>query len=725
MLSQNFLRCEHGICALSGRLLPGLVAILVLAAVTRADGPVSPGLYVPPANPFIVDPAETPIVLNFGPASISDIQAQLDAARASDPSSPIVLTLTGTYTVTDAPLSLPSITSLVLYGTIAADPNATATSLISINGQTKVGISGGILNGNGVNLAGIDAESSVKVEIDAVTITSTGQDGIVLSGNGNNIWGSGSAITRCEVTQAGGNGLTIRNITQALVLDTFVHANAGAGIQLSAAHSSIVNDVIRQNSDGITVTSNDNLISDNELRGNGQAGLRLTNSSSGTAVLRNIIADNGVTGADLDGNNNLIYSNTFSNATDLTDRVSRNWVVPRVSPLTAPVSNYFYPPTIGNQHSDLIMNGLGRADVSIDAASFPTIADVQQAYDDAQQQNPGAVLVLHMSGDFMLTGGPLVLQSNTAVVLSGTIHVASTTAHQAITAGNPVSFLALSGGTIDCGGRVMEGITIPSATMADIDSVTVTHCGVQNPRSTSNAIHFQGGHGYNILRANTVDVSGGRCIWTQSSSPRYVVLENQTSHCNEDGVDFDSSTSNSLAIGNVSVDNQRYGVFVEQSDSSDKVYGNFTTTRGLGGTSGHGIGVYNNSTTDGQFRAPTQKNTVFSNVADTAGDSLRVGSTGNSDVRRAETAHNFFFNNTASNVRTGIQFDAQGAGSIDNYFSQTVLSGNNRDINANPTLGAAPPDFFNPMPAVSGGGGCYINSSMNDFAAAAGIPGSR
>ena len=724
MLSQAVSPFNHRFCCSSARLLLVLVAILTFGAVAWADGPVSPGLYVPPMNPFIVDPAETPIVLNFGPASISDIQAQLDAARASDPSSPIVLTLTDSYTVTDRPLALPSITSLVLYGTIAAAPDATASSLISINGQSKVGIAGGTLDGNGVNLVGIDAESSGKVEIDAVTIRGTGQDGIVLSGNGNNVWDSGSAITRCEVTQAGGNGITIRNITQALVLDTFVHNNAGAGIQLSAAHSSIVNNVIRQNSDGVAVTANDNLVSDNELRGNSQAGLRLANSSSGTAVLRNIIADNGISGADLDGANNLVYSNTFANLTDLTDRASGNWVVPRTSPLIAPVSNYFYPPTIGNQHSDAIMNGLSRADISIDAAGFPTIGDVQQAYDQALQQNPGAVLVVHMSGNFVLSGGPLTLQSNTVVILDGTIHVTSTTVHQAITAGNPVSFLALSGGTIDCGGRVMEGITIPSATMADVDSVTVTHCGIQNPRSTSNAIHFQGGHGYNILRANTVDISGGRCIWTQSSAPRYVVVENHTSHCNEDGVDFDSSTSNSLAIGNVSIDNQRYGVFVEQSDSFDKVYGNFTTTQGLGGTSGHGVGVYNNSTTDGQFRSPTQKNTVFSNVADTIGDSLRVGSIGNSDVRRAETAHNFFFNNTASNARTGIVFDTQGAGSIENYFSQTVLLGNSTDINAHPSLGATPPDFFNPMPAT-GGGGCYINSSINDWAAAGGTRKSR
>src|SRR6516225_2321441 len=83
-----------------------------------ADGPVPNGVYTPPPDGFLLDPTETPIELSFKNAPLSKIQAQLDEARTSDPDSPIILTLTGTFVVADSPLALPSKTSLILYGTI-------------------------------------------------------------------------------------------------------------------------------------------------------------------------------------------------------------------------------------------------------------------------------------------------------------------------------------------------------------------------------------------------------------------------------------------------------------------------------------------------------------------------------------------------------------------------------------------------------------------------------
>src|SRR5262245_39511971 len=73
-----------------------------------ADGPNRKGVYVPPSGGFIHDPAEAPVALEFGLASLARVQKALDAARAADPVSPIVLTLTGVYTVNDTPLTLPS-----------------------------------------------------------------------------------------------------------------------------------------------------------------------------------------------------------------------------------------------------------------------------------------------------------------------------------------------------------------------------------------------------------------------------------------------------------------------------------------------------------------------------------------------------------------------------------------------------------------------------------------
>ncbi len=669
--------------------------------VALAQGPNPHGLYVPPTSSFISDPTETPIKLTFGTMPLAQIQKQLDDARAADANSPIVLTLTGTYLVFNTPLTLPSKTALVLYGSIHAVPGASASSIISVSGQSQVAISGGLLDAHGANLAGIDVENSVKVNIDDVTVIHTGKDGIILQGAGNTVWDSGSAITRCDISHAGGNGITLGAITQTLVLDSFVHRNAGAGIQVSSAYSSVVNNVSQENDTGIVADANDDLISDNKLQGNKNGGLVLKNSSSNIAVLRNSVLDNSIAGIDFDGSNNLIYENTLQNANNLTDRSAANWVVASEMPLNALESQYFYPPTIGNRHTDPIMNGLNRTDLAIDASTISTLSGVQQAYNTALQQHPNDVIVLTLTGQFT-ADAQLLLQSHTAVILDGLFQVpAGSKLSQVVTAANPSQFISFSGGTIDLGGRSMAGIFFPSTAMAFLDHVTVQNGGQRDVRSGGGMIHLQNGGGYNILHANTINNSGGRCIWTQENHARYVVLENYLTNCNMDGVDFDSSTSNSFAIGNNNVDNIRYGVFIEQSDSFNKVYGNNTTTKDVSSIPGHGIGIYNNATS-GSTRAVTDKNTVFNNISDIIANGLRVGSISTATGGVAETAHSFLFNNIVKNSRgDGILFDTQFPQSIQNYFSQTVLSGNGTDIDSHPSNGATPPEFFNPPPATN------------------------
>src|SRR5215831_14979534 len=677
------------------------VSALFICAEAAADGPTSTGLYTPPADGFILDPAETPIELAFEGEPLSDIQARLDDARTSDPDSPIILTLTGTFAVSDSPLMLPSRTSVILYGTIEAASDATAPSLIATIGQRKVAVAGGVLDGHNRRLRGIDAEGAAQVNVDAVTIKDTGQDGLRLSGNGGTVWNSGSAITRCNISNAGANGVALSSITQVLLLDNFVHHNAGAGIQMSATHSAIVNNVVQENGAGIVVDTSDNLISDNELRGNRGGGVWLLPSSANTAVLRNVIADNLSSGVDLDGNNNLLYLNTFDNPVDLIERDSSNWVVPgRPRPLAATLSKYFYPPTIDNRHADPVMNGRNRTDLAVTSCESPAISQVQNAYDDAREQHPDDVIVLTLSGEFTADGVPLMLNSYTALILDGAIFVPSpSTLEHVITAVNPSEFISVSGGLIDLGGRSMEGIYFPSSTMAHIDQVTVVRGGERDVRAGKGMIHLQRGGGYNIIHANRVDQSGGRCIWTQYNNSRYVVLENYLTNCNMDAVDFDSATSNSLAIGNISEDNRRYGVFVEQSDSFNKIYGNFTTTRGIPGNPGHGVGVYNNATTPGT-RAVTDKNTVFCNTSDTIANGLRVGSVAVAGGI-AETAHTYLFNNVVRNAGDAILVDTQFPRSVETYFSQTVLEGNRQDINSHPSNDASPRDFFNPRSAVA------------------------
>ncbi len=687
------------IAAVRNALLP--VTLIAVSSSATAQGPNLQGRYVAPTSSFISDPTETPVKLTFGTVPLAQIQQQLDAARAADANSPIVLTLTGTYWVTGHPLALPSKTSLVLYGSIHAVPGVPAASMIAVSGQTEVAISGGFLDAHGAHLSGIAVANSSKVNIDAVTIANTGEDGIVLQGGGNTVWDSGSAITRCDVSNAGGNGITLEDITQALILDSFVHRNSGAGIRVSSAYSSIVNNVSRGNDVGIVVDANDDLVSDNELSGNRNGGIVLETTSANIAVLRNSVLDNTGTGIDFDGTNNLLYKNDLRNAQNLTDRSAANWVVAAGVPLEAPQSRYFHPPTVDNPHSDTIVNGLNRTDLAIDSGTVATLSGIQQAYNTALQQHPNDVIVLTLTGQFT-ADAQLLLQSRTAVVLDGLFQVpAGSKLTQVVTAANPSQFISFSGGTIDLGGLPLAGIFFPSTTLSLIERTTVQNGGIRDVRTGGGMIHLQNGGGYNILNANTVNNSGGRCIWTQQSAARYVVLENYLANCNMDGTDFDSSTSNSFAIDNDNVDNLRYGVFIEQSDSFNKVYGNTTTTRDVPGIPGHGVGIYNNATSSAA-RAVTDKNTVFSNVSDIIGDGLRVGSIATATGGVAETAHSFLFNNIVRNsARDGILFDTQFPRSVQNYFSQTVLAGNATDTNSIPSNGATPPEFFNPPPAIN------------------------
>jgi parallel beta helix pectate lyase-like protein len=256
-----------------------------------------------------------------------------------------------------------------------------------------------------------------------------------------------------------------------------------------------------------------------------------------------------------------------------------------------------------------------------------------------------------LTGTFTLDAAPLLLQSRTALVLDGTIDVPyASGASEAIRGANPSEFISISGGTIELNGRSMEGIFFLSTTTAYVDGVTVRRAGERDVRAGKGMIHLQRGGGYTILRGNTVDTSGGRCIWTQNSNTRFVVIENYLTNCNQDGVDFDSSTRNSLAIGNQSVDNLRYGLFLEQSDSLNKIYGNYVTTRGIPTIPGRAVGVYNNATSSGT-RGTTDKNTVFINVSDVIADGLRVGSISTATGGVAETAHTFLFNNVVRNSR--------------------------------------------------------------------------
>lgn len=626
-------------------------------------------LYVAPPISFITDPDEQQVVLNISCDSIASVQSQLDSARSDSPDAVIILNLSGTCVVTDAPLRLPWKTSVLLTGTLQAAPDSTATALISIDGQSKVSVAGGALDGGGADVNGIQVTSSGKVNIDQVTIGNTGRDGILFSGRGNGVWGSGSAITRCDVSGSAAAGIRVTQATQVLLLDNNLHDNGGAGIEVAAVHGAIVQNTSTRNAVGVSIQSNDNAVTDNTLDAN-DTGLRLSSTSANNSCLSNAITNSATVAISLHGTNNLVYANALSgNANDIESAGTTNFVIPDTAGLSVPTNNYFYPPTFSNPHTDsTIRNGLGRTDISIGGT---TLADVQGQYDSARAESPNDAIVLHLSGTFTHNAAPLTLSSNTSVILDGSINVTSSATGPVIR-GSGLQFVSISGGTIDCNSRVMEGINL-AGTMVYLDQVTVQHCGVRETRSASNAIHLHNGDKYNIIRGSRVDVSGGRCIWTQHSNIRYIVVDNHLSNCQQDGIDFDSHTANSMAKGNLSENLTRYGIFIEEGAQLNKAYGNTMTA------TGRGLNFYAN------VSGPTRRNMGFCNQIIGNSNGVRTGS-----LNANTTDENFVFNNIIMNT-SGDGILVQSAGT-NNYFSGNILSNNRRDMTLDPAGGA---DFFN------------------------------
>ena len=634
-------------------------------------------LYVPPPETFITHPDERKVTLPIGSGTLAEVQAQIDAARYADPEAVLVIQLSGDYEVLDTPLGLPGKSCLVLSGTLRAAAGATAPALVSIADQSRVSISGGTLDGAGLSLHGIQVTSSSKVNIDGVRVRNTGQAGIAFAGKGTTVWDGGSTITRSEVSGAGAAGIRVESSTRVVILDSYLHDNAGAGIELapSAHHGSVVNNRAERNAVGIRVEGRDNAVSDNTVNANAR-GLVLGTASALNSTLQNIVADNTEVGIDLDGSSNLVYSNTLlGNARDFASAGATNYVVPDTRPLDDTSNRYFYPPTIGNRHSDPhIVHGKGRLDVHV---SGTALADVQAIYDGARAGSPDDFIVLHMTGAFTHEGVGLRLGSYTAVILDGTIDVVSGPGPPLKGAAGS-QFLSISGGVIDGHNFVMEGINIDIGTMVLLDRVTVNNFGHKTPRSGSNSIHLTHGTGFSIVRGCRVDVSGGRAIWTQHSSSRYIVVGNHSSNANMDGIDFDSHTANSLAKDNLCEDNVRYGIFIEEGAQRNKTYNNVARRNHIA------LNYVANAT------GPTRWNTDFGNrfIANNHGLRVLGGVTNRTD-------ENFSFNNVlqdqvADSIR--VQGDVR-----NNHFANNVVLGN-------PTLfltSTEYPSFFNSPAAAA------------------------
>jgi hypothetical protein len=638
-------------------------SLLFASSVLFADQGAGRMLYTVPNATFIEKPSgDSVVTVNDTSGSIATLQSSINNARSSNPNSIIVIHLLrgATYSVSSAGLVLGSRECLVGSGAIIKAASAGVTvPLIQISTDaTNVSVAGGTLDGNGATINGIVASSVDRVNIDKVVVRNCGLDCILLTGNGNSTFDNELTVTRCDVSGSPGHaGISIQSATQATCLDNDCHDNS-VGIFLSCAWANIANNTCENNGTGIDANGgNDNVVANNTCNNNG-TGIHAGGTKN--MIVSNAIGGSSTAGISSTGTSNNFIDNllTSGNAVTFSSGGTTDNVVAYKSAASASGQNYFYPPLIDNQHSDpVIVNGMGRTDLTIGST---TIASVQSQYDSARAANPNDVIVLHLTGSYTVGGAPLTLSANTCVLLGGTIQInASTTASAAVAVASGAARVSISGGIID-GGNITgnNGITASSASMVQVDNLTIRNFGLENPRSGgSDLIHFSGGSTPYIVTRCTLNGGSARGIWLQLSGQKSLISDNDVSHVNQDGVDCDSSTFASVVKFNNCHDLVRYGVFFEQSASHNLALGNVCNN------DGRDINLYNNSDTP---RGATAFNSVVCNSVMGA-NGLRNGSTGTNTV---VTSHNFFFNNVV--VSASISSEHEGT---QNYFSQTYRSG--------------------------------------------------
>ena len=618
-------------------------------------------LYTSPNMGFVEQPSgEVVTNINDASGSITTLQTTINNVRAANPTTVIVIRLTNTtYVVNSAGLVLGSHECLVASGATIQAANASITvPLITIaSGSTNVSVSGGLLDAGDANVQGIYAPAAARVNVDKVIVRNCGQDCILLKGNGNSSYDNEMTVARCDCAGSPAHaGISIQNSTQTAVIDNNCH-NSLVGVYLSCAWATVANNTCESNSIGIQIAGGDDNVVANNTCNNNSTGIQAAASSD--MIVSDSLGNNSTAGINSIGSGNIYIDNLFTagNATNFLSGGSGDDVVAYKGTLAAPAQNYFYPPLIDDQHTNQIVKGMGRTDLTIGST---TIDSVQSQYNAALAANATNVIVLHLNGTFTVGATPLTLSSNTCVLLNGTIQInASTGASTAITGTNSPRAVSVSGGVID--GSNLTGnnaIYFPGGSLLQVDAMRLQNFGPDNPRvGSSDILRITGGATPQIVTRCFVTNGAARGIWLENSGVKRLVSDCESTAVNEDGVDCDASTSDSVVKFNYCHDLVRYGVFFEQSASHNLALGNICNN------CGRDINIYNNSATP---RGDTAFNSVICNSL-MGNNGLRNGSTGTNTVA---SSHNFLFNNTVINA--SISSETNGT---QNYYSQNYQVG--------------------------------------------------
>jgi hypothetical protein len=673
----------------------GLLLYLITSPLSTADGKnqkeLPPAPVHSPAGPFVTSPTETVRPMSFGSVPAGRVAQALIEARREEPNAVLLATLSGTITVTNAPLRVPSRTCVIFApgGAVVAGPHVGADCLVEIANAEFVSLStqsGTVsLDGGGRVAIGVRVRGCGKVHLDRLAVTGCTEIGLAYTGRGGDRFADSGSVTRSSFLRCGRGGIAAREAAQFLCLGNTVAECGGTGLAIDSPQGLVAGNTVSGGDVGMRAGGAGLVVTRNVLTGR-RVALVATDTANGCLFSENTFGP-GERTVDLAGTACAFFGNTFPATTVGSDSVptvlspvesetkpterarlrvtgkGHTFVANRnLPPAAVPVDDalWFDPPTAARNLEENVVAGLGSFDLAITGRGpKPTpLSQVQETLDEARQSHPQDVVVATLRGSFIADAGPtgLRLPPNTCIVLDGSISAATDDLDRNKSPHGGATQLVLmpskgvasiAGGVLDGAGLPQHVVNAPGSAVVVLDSVTVR-------RSGFNAITTKERHSLSrpmFVRGCRVTDNANRGIWVHVCRSVHAIANICTAN-GADGIDFDAYGRNSTALFNTCTGNRRHGVFVEEPGTAD----NTIFANRLHGNRSHEICLYNSSKTK-----PLARNLLACN--DCAGDPTRTAIS-----VRALMHDNVLFNNVC---RTGKLIGGLWS-SRDTYVAQNI-----------------------------------------------------
>ena len=611
-----------------------LSLLFAMADVSMADDAKPTGLaaamVLDPDGPFVISPTDAVQPMFFGAEDAGRVAESLQDARSEQPDAVLLVEVSGTITVDDVPLRVPSRTCLIFLpgGGVTAADDASAECLVEIVQGEFVSLSTRIgtvaFDGRGKVATGIRVWKSGKVHLDRIAVTGCTKVGLDYTGRGGDRFADSGSITRSRFRDCGSGGIVVREAAQFLCIENRVAQCGEVGVGIESRQGLVAGNTVSGGDEGMRAGGAGLVVTRNSVGGR-RVGLVATDSASGCLFSENSFSG-GERVIELGGSGCALFGNVFSTSFEADDvslraesEVSRlqlqitgeghTLVANRNVPLrddSAAEALMFDPPAPErNRKEDVIVAGMGRFDVAVSGEGLdPTpLSRVQKTLDEARKMHPNDVIVATLTGLFIAESGPtgLRLPPNTCIVLDGTITVGDQPSDDEserhrlaqLVLMPSTGVASIADGILDGRGRTQHVVNAPGAAVVVLEGVTVR-------RSGYNGITTKERHHPNrpmFVRGCRVTENFNRGIWIHVCRSVHAIA-NVCNANGADGIDFDAYGRNSTALFNRCAGNRRHGVFVEEPGTADNtIFGNRLHANRI-----HEICLYNSSRTKPLFR---------------------------------------------------------------------------------------------------------------------------